>query len=208
MSNQEPTLKHLFAVEQGPGGTSPEASGSGSRPGVPVGDSVGVALENAKIEPSALTSAVRDSLVPLLDVRFSTVIVGAWTKSRLLRQYREKSREAPQDVFLLSLAKHAIRTKFKPAIELLINEKPVESLPLEIGVQLELQGLVLKIQNGRVLELRPGQCEASGTITCRDYPIAERKSQRFQLPGVLAIDEEIVCDGPADTVEAPDAAAG
>lgn len=205
MAVSEPTLKELFPLAKPDEGKA----GGDAAPGLPLGDSVSVELENAKLAPSAVVDAVKDSLGTFLDIRFSTVIAGAWAKARMLKQYRDKSRKAPEETFLVSLAKHAIQSKYKPSIELLVNEKPLDSLPFEIGVQLAMEGLVLKIQNGRITELRPGKCEASGKIGCRGYPIAERKSRAIVLPGVISLGQGIeIGTPPAEEPALPPGAGG
>jgi hypothetical protein len=121
----------------------------------------------------------------------SSLIGAAWSKARLLQQYRDKSRYRPNEAIMVAMAEHTIRSTHRPSIELLINNRAVESIPIEISFQMAVEGLVLKIENGRIKEIRPGTCSASGRIACRDWIIAEHETRPFVLPGVLSFGDGI-----------------
>lgn len=208
MSGVDPTLKDIFPIAPpaAPQSTLPESARETAAPDLPLDDAVAVKLKDAAIAPAALASAVQDSLGTFLDIRFSTVIAGAWAKAASLRQYRDKSLAEPDETFLLSMAKHSIQSKYKPSIEMLVNGTALDSLPFEIVVQLALEGLVLTIKNGRITELRLGKCQASGKIGCRGYPLFEQKSRSFAAPGALTLGQGVpIGVTPAGTAEASNA---
>jgi len=203
MADAEPTLKDFFTLAPSGDDTVGER-----QPGLPLGDPVSLALADAKLAPSAVVDAVTASLGAFLDIPFSTLIVGAWVRTRLLEQYCERSMRAPEETFVVSLAQHVVRSKYAPSIELLVNEKAIDSLQFGIEVTLALEGLVLRIRNGRIMELRSGKCEASGTITCAGHPMAERKSRAVALPGVVSLGQGIEIGAPAQDTAARVSASG
>ena len=181
---------------------------------VALGDSVSVAVKDASVEPGALVEAVTSGLDGLLDIEVSTIIAGAWAKARLLQQYRDSTKYPPHEVIMVTMARHVIQSNHRPSLELLINDKRVDSLPIEIRFELTIEGLVLKVQHARIMEIRPGTCTGSGKITCKELVLAEEETRALTLPGVLSLGEgvEIPALGreaakDADTAGRPDQAA-
>ena len=84
---------------------------------------------------------------------------------------------------MVSMAEHTIHSQYHPSIELMINGTSVDSLGIDVGVELAMEALVLEIQNARIMAIRPGRCTASGRMVCREYAIAEMETRPVDLPG-------------------------
>lgn len=158
---------------------------------VALGDSVSVAVKDAKVEPGALLDAVTSGLDALLDIEIGTIIAGAWAKAMLLQQYRDSTKYPPHEEVMVTLAQHVIESSHRPSLELMINDKRVDSLPVEIRFELSIEGLALKVQNARIMEIRPGTCTGSGKITCKEMVLAEEETKALTLPGVLSLGEGV-----------------
>ena len=187
MSDSSATLRDFFTSHRNKG-PKPEAE-EGTVVGL--GDSVSVAVKDAKVEPGALVEAVTAGLDALLDIEFATIIAAAWAKVELLQQYRDSTKYPPDEVVMVTMAEHVIESSHSPSLELLINGKRVDSLPIEIRVQLTIEGLALKVQNARIMEIRPGTCTGSGKIVCKEVVLAEEETRALTLPLVLSLGEGV-----------------
>ena len=64
----------------------------------------------------------------------------------------------------MPLAEHDIDSKHSPVIEVLMNNTPVLKLTFAVDLTLTVKGAVLRIQNARIREIRPGDVSAKGKI--------------------------------------------
>ena len=54
-----------------------------------------------------------------------------------------------------------------------------------------LEGIILKIQEGKIKEITTGTCKGKGTVECENILILERKTRPFCLPGSVSLGEGI-----------------
>ena len=190
MAGRPATLKDLFLV-------SPEDD-QGEAPHVAtLSRAVALQVKGARIDAPAMGDALRSGLDSVLNVELSTIIAGAWLKTEMLRDYRDKSLANPAETMTVALSEHTIQSTHRPSIDILVNNKRIDGLALEIGVEMVFESLALTIQNGRVMAIRPGNCTCRGRISCKDITLLELKDTPVALPGVWSLGEGLVIPGRA-----------
>lgn len=134
---------------------------------------------------AALSRTVDDNVKQMLDVPIGNLIVGAWATARTLAKYSDDRQHPPEEIVLLPLKEHTIKSAHKPSIDVVVNDQSIEAVTFDLDLALTLQGAMLKIQAGRIRELHVGQCAGRGTLKCGATVLVERKTRTVRLPGVL-----------------------
>jgi hypothetical protein len=121
----------------------------------------------------------------LLDVSLVDILSGAWYKYAALVKYADRQKYPKEESFLIPLGKHTIDSRHAPGIEVSIDDVTVLRLNFDINLSLEAKSAVLRVQDGRIREIQPGEMKAEGKIKFGEVVIAERKSRTINLPGSI-----------------------
>ena len=136
------------------------------------------------------TAAMPDlapKLCDLLDIKIPDVLLAAWKKAGEIKAAIEKSKQNPEETTYLELAEHGINSEHKPSIDVKLRGAKVKTITLMVHLGFKLKGFVLKIQNGAIVELQTGNCEAKGTIKYQGLAIAEKKLAPIKLPFTIPL---------------------
>ena len=188
MADRPATLKDLFLASR-------EDNEDETRHVARLSRAVTLQVKGAKIDAPAIGDALQSGLDSVLNVELSAIVAGAWLKTEMLRDYRDKSLANPAETMTVALSEHTIQSTHRPSIDILVNNKRIDGLALEIGIEMVFEGLALTIQNGRVMAIRPGTCTCSGRISCKDITLLESKGTPVALPGVWSLGEGLVIPG-------------
>ena len=148
-------------------------------------------LAAARGVPAPLREAAAISLVntgcALLNSPLADLLGEAWTKSRDLHAFRDRTKYPPDQVHEYTLAEHDIDLKRKPAVELMLNGAPTGlKLEFELKLTLAVLSAVLQIRDGRIIGARVGDFNGAGKYSCASVTLAERKTSPFRLPGAVS----------------------
>jgi len=127
----------------------------------------------------------------LLNISLADIMVGAWNKYRTLQKYLDQKKYSPEEIIMIPLAEHKIKSEHRPYIEILINDQVVGKIEFSINITLTLEGIILKVQNAKIKEILTGTCKAKGTIKCENFVILEKDLSSISLPGSIALGEGI-----------------
>jgi hypothetical protein len=130
-------------------------------------------------------------LVDLLEISIPYILVAAWNKYEILLKYLDREKYPPNESFLVPLAEHCITSEHHPYVEILVNDQPVGKIGFDINVALTLEGIILKIQDGKIKEIFTGTCKGKGTISCDNIVILEKKTESVPLPGSIDLGQGI-----------------
>lgn len=147
-----------------------------------------VAREAGHGEPGALAEQAIAKLPALLDVPLGTILARAWSTSQAFRGFLDKIRTSGEQPVRLPLREHTIASTHHPAVEVLVNEKLIDTLDFEIKLTLTLKGAVLEARQGRVRALHTGECTAAGEIRFEGVSLIKRAAAPVRLPGVIELD--------------------
>ncbi len=143
-----------------------------------------------------ISKEVWSQLDTLLDIGMGDIILGGWAKYQALREYADPAKHPAEETCLVPLAKHEIKSVHEPYVEIVVNEKAVGRISFRIELALSLEGVLLKVQGGRIWALQAGRCRARGRISCGKTMLVERKTEPFELPGALDLPEGVAIPGP------------
>lgn len=132
----------------------------------------------------------------LLQVDLAGILARAWKTYSELLNYTDTQRYPPERSYLVALAEHEVKSRHKPALEILVNGEVLGKIPFQVDLVLVLKGVVLKIQAGRIKTARTGSCQARGSLKCENLLLLEKKTQVIELPGLIDLGEGVAI-GPA-----------
>lgn len=186
-----PTLREVFALpEKG------EADPSDDR-WQAVEERIGQELKGIK-----WTAAMPD-LVPkicdLLEIKVDDVLLSAWKKAAEIKAVIEKSKQTPEETSYVELAEHTINSEHKPSIDVKLRGAKLKTIALLVQLGFKLQGFVLKIKNGGIIEMQAGHCEVKGTIKFSGLTIAEKKLAPLKLPFIIPVETSVPMPSMAAT---------
>ncbi len=139
----------------------------------------------------AARDEIANQVEGLLDGSVLDVLAFGWNKYQALRKYADRKKYSPDETFLVSLAKHTVRSSYNPYVEVLVDDKSVGRVDFSINVELTLEGVILCIRDGRIKKIRAASCKGKGTVKCEDFVLLEREPAAFTLPASIDLGEGI-----------------
>ena len=127
----------------------------------------------------------------LLDISLGDIMSRAWNKYRVLTSYLDREKFSPRESFLVPLAEHTIKSDHNPHVDILLGERSIGKIDFDIKVSLTLKGFIVRIQDGKIMEIKTGTCKAKGSITCEDFLIVEKETDSVTLPGTIGLGDGV-----------------
>jgi hypothetical protein len=145
--------------------------------------------ETDVLEWPAVERRIVEEVAALLRLPFREIMFKAWEKEQGIEEALDASRDTPEETILLPLSEHTISSEHHPRIELRVNDRLIHTIALDIAIHIELDGCVLTIRDGRVLQADIGSCKAGATVAYGDIILLERESEPLALPGTIHFGE-------------------
>ena len=96
---------------------------------------------------------------------------------------------------LVPLARHTVSSTHKPFVEILVRETAVARLELDVRLAVQLEGVVLRIQDGRIGEIRAGSWRGSGSLELlyAGASLLQRRTEtdKHEFEGGLALEPPV-----------------
>lgn len=138
-----------------------------------------------------IKTEILEKVEDLLDIGIPDIMVATWNKYRILLKYLDRKKYPANESFLVPLAEHTITSEHHPYLEIMMNEQPVGKIGFDISVALKLEGIILKIQDGKIKEIFTGTCKGKGTIKCDNLILLEKDTPSFPLPASINLGQGV-----------------
>ncbi len=161
MTQAEPTLQSMFF----------EGEPKGKAGSLLPMDQLSEARQEFKRQlPKAAWALVQKELQKkmeeILGTRVSEILGAAWGKYEELCEYADPAKHPPEETALVPLARHTIRSAHSPHIDILIREVSIGTIGVDVELALELEGVILRVQGGRILAAQAGSLQGDGSLEC------------------------------------------
>lgn len=152
---------------------------------------------------SDASKAIDAKIDSVLERPIDGLLVAAWAKYGELRKYADLGAYPPGKRVLTSLVRHKVDASFKPSVVIQVTGIDVASLELPIVLTLELEGVTLEIEGGRILAVRAGSLGGIGTLGFRLsvlrpklppkdlFPPIEKRTEKVELPAAIELGEGV-----------------
>jgi hypothetical protein len=139
---------------------------------------------------SAVGAEVMRSMDGLLDLDLGRMLLAGWRKYRRLIEAAEQTRTAPGTSAVVSLAEHTVTSTHRPRVDLLVREKRVASVHLELAVRFTVRGVAATVREGRLVSLTGGAAEIGAQLSIEDHEVG-RRTRRLDLPLVVRLGDGV-----------------
>ena len=129
----------------------------------------------------AIEGELRKKASGLLDTDVMDLMTAAWEKYRVLSDLAEQSASTEEAAFF-PLGKHTIHSEIHPYLEVQIGNFS-QKITVDVTANIELEGLILKIEKGKITAFESGSCQGSGEIKYKNLLLLQRTFKRIELPG-------------------------
>lgn len=142
--------------------------------------------ELGKTRWKLVAKEIGKQVAAVLDFGVAEKVLGpAWQRLQLLQEYRDPEKHPAEELSLVPLLEHSVKSTHKPHIDLMVKEVEIGRLTLAVDLAFELEGIVLRVQEGRIRGVEAGSATGRGSLACHYgessiYKL-ERKSRRFRL---------------------------
>jgi hypothetical protein len=151
---------------------------------------------------SAVGAEVMRSVDGLLDLDLGGMLLAGWRKHRALTAAAQQSRAAPGTSFVVSLAEHTVTSTHRPRVDLLVREKRVARVHLELSVRFTVRGLAATVRDGKLVALTGGAAEIDVELSVEDRQLAHR-TRRVDLPLVVRLGDGVPLGRPQEPTPQP-----
>ena len=153
-----------------------------------------------KVSYKAVQKEMNAKIGEVLNTGIDDVLIASWKKYRGFQEYADPEKHPPGETVLVPLAEHSIQSSHSPHVDLMVRNVELGSVHLDVELAIQLEGVLLKIQDGKILAVRAGSCQVSGSLSCsvhtkagsRELLSLERESPKFQLAGAVSLGSGIV----------------
>jgi hypothetical protein len=122
-----------------------------------------------------------------LDVKLIDIFAGAWSGVTQVAELGDTTKYPPGEKHFVPLANHRITSDHRPKVEVLVDGMPLVSLTLDVNLQAQFEAAVLEVEGGHIHAVKPGNCLATASVSCRGVPIASTSSRRLALPAEMEL---------------------
>ena len=150
-----------------------------------------LSLDAPTVSWPLIRSQVSEKLGAALDTSLADVFVTTWNKYRVLDKYRDRKKFPPEETYFVPLAKHAIKSKHHPYLEVVIGEASLPKLVFDVVLSLKLEGFKLEIKDATILRVHSGALDGQATLSFKGAVLLEKKFDRVALPGALGLGDGI-----------------
>ncbi len=120
----------------------------------------------------------------LLDTPLTPALKKVYSQANILNRYLDRDNYDPEEVVLVELAQHEVKSTHAPELDIVINEQSVGAIQINIELVLAFKGLILKIQDAKIKEIIPGSCQGKGTISFYGKVLIQKESETLELPAI------------------------
>ena len=124
------------------------------------------------------------------DVNLIDVLIAGWREHRDLTSAARRTLAVPGSTELVELVTHRITETQEPYVSVLVDDRPVATLRLELSLDFEISALLATVGAGRLVTLHSGRCDVVAALAIQDIDIITRRA-RIELPGAIPLDPGI-----------------
>lgn len=129
------------------------------------------------------TKALRSAL----DCDVFELLAQAWCTARELREYTDRSKHPPEEISVLHLGDHKLKTNVDVVLEIAVGELSLTRLRFTVELAAHFRSAALSIRDGHVTDLASGDCSVSAQVKYRDTELHKpMESRKVTLPGRIA----------------------
>jgi hypothetical protein len=153
------------------------------------------ALRTSQAGQAAAGTEVGTVAEQLLNLDLGSQVIAGWGKHAAITAAVDRTRANPGSAEVVELASHRITSIHQPSIELLINDVHVTTIHFELRLEFLVNALVVTVRQGRLVSLRSGTCDVSGTLAAEGVQLVAHQ-RHIELPLLIHLPLRIHPEDP------------
>jgi ABC-type transport system involved in cytochrome bd biosynthesis fused ATPase/permease subunit len=160
-----------------------------------------LAKESKLIQWSIVREVLIDKTIGMLDIPVLIFLSPAWKKYKEIMEFADTNKYPPNETELVSLADHSITVEHHPYLQVTYRGVALKNAKLTFTLEAELivQGVVLKIQNGKIIAIEAGTVKGNGKLLLEDQLIMNQEFGSYRLPGRIDVGDGISLSDTSDS---------
>jgi hypothetical protein len=115
---------------------------------------------------ASLNQQLTETTYGMLQMDLGELLQDGWRRHPSLVAAAHATVNRPAATELVELAKHTVSVRHHPAIDVHVNGVKLATIALELMLVIEVDALLAKVRQGRLVELQVGRCAATGVLLC------------------------------------------
>lgn len=115
---------------------------------------------------AGLNQQLTETTYGMLHMDLGALLQDGWRLHTSLMAAARSTMNRPAATELVELAKHSVSVRHHPSIDIHINDVKLATISLELMLGIEIDALLAKVRQGRLIELQVGRCTATGDLLC------------------------------------------
>jgi len=203
MSKSDLNMKDLFGVERGDSTIIQRGKFDGAKSMAEL--KVNLAKKSKLIQWDSVEDVLAEKIVEMLDIPLVKALFPAWKKYREIMDFSDPEKHPQNETSLVSLAEHTVKTDYHPCLQISYRGFEFPKIEFTLTAELTLQGIVLRIQDGKIKEIKEGTITGKGSLLLDKEAVIERSFGSYDLPGSVDLGDGIPLRAPADLQKKPQA---
>lgn len=137
---------------------------------------------------SAFNEEIQFALAKALDIKLIDVVAGAWAKLKQLRDYCGRKADDPDRPLSVALARHDVQSIHQPSVEILLGDKVIGRIVVDLELSLTLTGIILYIEDDHITAVASGKFAGTGAVKYRGATLIEKATKDYDIPGKWVFD--------------------
>lgn len=143
-----------------------------------------------------ISKEIAKQIATVLDIPIADrILAPVWSKMEGLQEYRDPALHPAGESSIVPLVSHSVTSEHAPHVDLLAKGIEIGRLEIKVDAGLGLEGVALRIQDGKIWQVQSGSCSGSGKLECafRGQSIyqIERSSRKFDFKNGVSFDKGI-----------------
>jgi hypothetical protein len=132
---------------------------------------------------SAFSEEIEFALGKALDINLLDVVAEGWSKLKQLRDYCGRKPDDENKPFSVALAQHDVVSSHQPGIDVLLGEKVIAKIIVDVELSLALKGIILSVRDDHIIAIASGKFTATGSVKYRGATLIEKSTKEYDIPG-------------------------
>jgi hypothetical protein len=137
---------------------------------------------------SAFSEEIEFALGKALDIDLLDLVAEGWSKLQQLRDYCGRKPDDENKPFSVALAQHDVVSSHQPGIDVLLGEKVIARIVVDVELSLTLKGIVLSVRDDHIVAIASGKFAGAGSVKYRGATLIEKSTEEYDIPGKWIFD--------------------
>jgi hypothetical protein len=129
---------------------------------------------------------VAEAALEALDISFSDVLTGAWSRYSELMEAAELTRANPGRREDVVLAEHTVTSEHHPRVDVLVDDTLVASIHLQVELLCTIRALTVAVERAAIVEVGSGSARVELSVGADDVPLWRREHE-FDVTAVVRL---------------------